>query len=159
MITVLHRTGLANDYSIPRILDYSIRNIISIDLTKNQIYIHEHMTVSVFSTSPNQTICHVHRPSPSRPYCFPLSDILNTDRSRFAQQEIHFLHQRRVLVHHLLHRRPLRQFDAMQSDQIIVAVQSIDCYDHLLGFLTRNKLIIRVPDGHHAINIVIGSRM
>ena len=31
MITVLHRGGLANDYSIPRILGYSIRNIISID--------------------------------------------------------------------------------------------------------------------------------
>ena len=31
MITVLHRGGLANDYSIPRTLGYSIRNIISID--------------------------------------------------------------------------------------------------------------------------------
>ena len=34
MITVLPRGGLAKDYSIPRILGYSIRNIISIDLTK-----------------------------------------------------------------------------------------------------------------------------
>ena len=40
MITVLHRTGLANDYSIPRFLDYSIRNIISIDLTKKSDYFH-----------------------------------------------------------------------------------------------------------------------
>ena len=38
MITVLHRSGLTNDYSIPRILGYSIRNIISIDLTKKSIF-------------------------------------------------------------------------------------------------------------------------
>ena len=34
MITVLHRGGLANDYGIPLILGYYIRNIISKDLTK-----------------------------------------------------------------------------------------------------------------------------
>ena len=33
MVTVLQRGGLANDYGIPRILGYYIRNIISIDLT------------------------------------------------------------------------------------------------------------------------------
>ena len=35
MITVLHRSGLENKNSNPRILGYFIRNIISIDLTKN----------------------------------------------------------------------------------------------------------------------------
>ena len=34
MITVLQRGVLENDYSVPRILGYYIRNIISIDLTK-----------------------------------------------------------------------------------------------------------------------------
>ena len=38
MITVSHRAGLANDCGIPWILGYCIRNIISIDLTKNQIF-------------------------------------------------------------------------------------------------------------------------
>ena len=37
MITVLHRGGLANDYSIPWILGCYIRNIISKDLTKKNI--------------------------------------------------------------------------------------------------------------------------
>ena len=40
MITVLHRGGLANDYSIPRILGYSKRNIISIDLSKKSDFFH-----------------------------------------------------------------------------------------------------------------------
>ena len=35
MITVLHRGGPENDYSVPRILGYYIRNIISLDLTKS----------------------------------------------------------------------------------------------------------------------------
>ena len=35
MITVLHRGGLANDSSIPRILGFYIKNIISIALTEN----------------------------------------------------------------------------------------------------------------------------
>ena len=34
MITVLDRGGLANDYGIPRILGYYIRNINPIELTK-----------------------------------------------------------------------------------------------------------------------------
>ena len=34
IITVLHRGGPPKDYSLPRILGYYIRNIISIDLTK-----------------------------------------------------------------------------------------------------------------------------
>ena len=38
LITVLHTGGLANDYDVPLILGYFIRNIISIDLTKNQIF-------------------------------------------------------------------------------------------------------------------------
>ena len=38
MITVLHRGGLANDYSIPWILGCYIRNIISKDLTKKHIF-------------------------------------------------------------------------------------------------------------------------
>ena len=40
MITILRRGGLANDYGIPWILGYYIRNIISIDLTKIQIFFH-----------------------------------------------------------------------------------------------------------------------
>ena len=38
MITVLHGGGLANDYSTPWILGYSIWDIISIDLTKKSIF-------------------------------------------------------------------------------------------------------------------------
>ena len=38
MVTVLHRGGLANDSSIPWILGYYIRNIISIDLANIQIF-------------------------------------------------------------------------------------------------------------------------
>ena len=39
MITVLHRGGLANDYGMPwYTLVYYIRNIISINLTKNHIF-------------------------------------------------------------------------------------------------------------------------
>ena len=40
MILTLHRGGLANDYSIPWILGDSIRNIISIDLTKKSDFFH-----------------------------------------------------------------------------------------------------------------------
>ena len=39
MVTVLHRHGLANDSSIPWILGYYIRNIISIDLKKKSIFL------------------------------------------------------------------------------------------------------------------------
>ena len=35
MIKVLHRGGLKNNYSAPRILGYSITNFISIDLTES----------------------------------------------------------------------------------------------------------------------------
>ena len=35
LITVLHRGVPDNDYSVPQILGYYIRNIISIDLTEN----------------------------------------------------------------------------------------------------------------------------
>ena len=38
MITVLRRGGLANDYGIPWILGYYIRNIISKDLTKKTYF-------------------------------------------------------------------------------------------------------------------------
>ena len=38
MVTVLHRGVLANDSSIPWILGYYIRNIISIDLTKKSFF-------------------------------------------------------------------------------------------------------------------------
>ena len=38
MITVLRKGGLASDYGIPWILGYYIRNIISKDLKKNQIF-------------------------------------------------------------------------------------------------------------------------
>ena len=38
MITVLHGDGLSNDYGTPCILGCYFRNIISRDLTKNQIF-------------------------------------------------------------------------------------------------------------------------
>ena len=40
MVIVLPRDGLANDSSILGILGYYIRNIISIDLTKNSDFCH-----------------------------------------------------------------------------------------------------------------------
>ena len=38
MITVSHRVGPENYYSVPRILEYYIRNMISKDLTKNSVF-------------------------------------------------------------------------------------------------------------------------
>ena len=58
MITVLHRGGLANDYSIPWILGCYIRNNISKDLTKNIFFF---SWQKVISGSYVKTITTLHR--------------------------------------------------------------------------------------------------